>query len=158
MNSKQHIIHIILIILLGLSIFSINAKRVYASTSDQGLGCGEGFPQIVKWLCDVVYTEADPVKQKELVGAKLNTVFSFIIGFLTTVAGLWFIFQFIIAGYQWINSAGDKTALEAARNKIYNALIGIIIIASAWVIIGILSTIFGWKILNPGEIIQTLGL
>lgn len=117
-----------------------------------GIGCGGGLGPIGELLCP----ENSPTAAT--VGTKLNTTFSFIIGFMTTVAGLWFIFQFIVAGYQWINSAGDKTSLEAARNKIYHALIGIIIIVSAWVIIAILGKILGLDILNPGEIIQNLGL
>lgn len=142
---------VIFIIFIFLIIFLIPLP-IHASDPARGIGCGGGLGPIGELLCP----ENNPTR--EIVGTKLNTTLSFIIGFLTTVAGLWFIFQFIVAGYQWINSAGDKTALEAARNKIYHALIGIIIIVSAWVIVAILGTILGLQILNPGEIIQTLGL
>lgn len=145
---KKKIIFIILIIFVTY----LTPLPTYASSSAGGLGCGGGLGPIGELLCP----ENSPTR--EIVGTKLNTTLSMIIGFLTTVAALWFIFQFIIAGYQWINSAGDKTALETARNKITNALIGIIIVVSAWVIVAILGKILGLDILNPGNIIQTLGL
>lgn len=141
-----------LIFIFTIFIMMPHINYAHASDPSKGLGCGGGLGPIGELLCP----ENNPTR--ETVGIKLNAVVSMIVGFMTTVAGLWFIFQFISAGYQWINSGGDKTALEAARNKIYHSLIGIIIIVAAWVIIALLGTILGLDILNPGQIIQTLGL
>lgn len=40
----------------------------------------------------------------------------------------------VIGGVQWITAGGDKNQLENARNKITNAIIGLIIVASAWAV------------------------
>lgn len=137
------IINIITIILPGV---------IFAAPpgSDQGLGCGEGFGPIAELLCKT--------NDKVTVGNALNKVLSGIIGFLTIIAGLWFIFQFITAGYQWISSGGDKNEVSQARDKITWSLIGLIIIVAGWAIIGVIGKMLGLSILNPGEILQTLGL
>lgn len=118
----------------------------------QGLGCGEGFGPIAKILC--------PIKKDGaaiIVGGQLNKVISTIIGVMTAVAAIWFIFQFIIAGYQWIQSGGEKNNIEQARDKITNSLIGLIIVVSAWIVMGVLGGILGLNILNPGEILINIG-
>lgn len=146
-----------LILVLPLLILLTYISPVYAviagpapTTPPYGLGCGEGMGPIAKLLCGST--------TGEVVGRQLNKILSGIIGFLTIVAALWFFIQFILAGFAWISAGGDKAAIETARNKITNALIGLIIVAAAWVIIGVLGTIFGIDILNPGTIIQTLGI
>jgi hypothetical protein len=124
------------------------------------IGCGEGFGPIAKWLCDLqtTITPAPGDSQRGMLGAKFNAVMSSILGFLTIVGGLWFFIQFILGGYAWISSGGDKSSLETARNKIFNAVIGLIVVVSAWVIVGLVGKIVGLDILNPGAIIQFIGL
>ena len=120
------------------------------SNSTQGLGCGGGFGPLAEFLCKESLTGPE-------VGNRLNTVISGLIGFLTTIAGLWLIFQLIVAGYQWINAGGDKNNIEAAQKKIYHSLIGLIVVVLAWVIIGIIGTLLGLDdILNPGKVLQDL--
>ncbi len=122
----------------------------------QGLGCGEGFGGIAKIFCPANKTlDKDAASQQA--GIQLNKIVSTIIGVLTVVAAIWFIFQFIIAGFQWIQSGGEKNNLEQARDKITNALIGLIIVVSAWIIMGVIGKILGLEILNPGSILQNLG-
>ncbi|MCJ7740707.1 pilin [Candidatus Microgenomates bacterium] len=130
-------------------------NTVYAAgslpPSSKGLGCGDGFGEIAKAMCNL------GIGDSAKVGNQLNKALSGIIGFLTIVAGLWFIFQIIIAGYGWMNAGGDKNHLEEARNKIVNALIGLIIVVSAWVITGLIGKIIGLNILNPGAVLQNIG-
>ncbi len=115
----------------------------------QGIGCGEGFGPIAKILCGN--------KDNSVVGEQLNKIISTIIGVLTSVAAIWFIFQFIIAGYQWIQSGGEKSNLDQARDKITNSLIGLIIVVVAWIVMGVIGKILGLDILNPGKLLQNLG-
>jgi hypothetical protein len=61
----------------------------------------------------------------------------FLLGFLLTLAYL------LTGGMQWITSSGDKNALESARNKITNALIGLVIVASAYAVFKLVGTFFG---------------
>lgn len=121
----------------------------------QGLGCGEGFGGIAKFLCPSGTPLGKDAAANET-GIQLNKLISTIIGVMTVVAAIWFIFQFIIAGFQWIQSGGEKNNLEQARDKITNSLIGLIIVVSAWIFMGVIGRILGLKILNPGEIIINL--
>lgn len=65
----------------------------------------------------------------------LKTFSSILGGFFQLLllgAGLWALFQFILAGYSMITSGGDKAALEKARSKLMWALIGLIVVAASW--------------------------
>lgn len=136
---------------------SVSAGPPPTATPVTTIGCGEGFGPIASWLCKLQATTT-PADRNRAVGAKFNAIIGSILGFLTIVGGLWFFIQFVLGGYAWISSGGDKNSLETARNKIFNAVIGLVIVVSAWVIVGLVGKIVGLKILNPGEIIQFIGL
>ena len=55
---------------------------------------------------------------------------------------------FILGGIQWITSGGDKAKVEAARNRLVYALIGLIICFLAFFIINLIGGFFGIKLLN----------
>jgi hypothetical protein len=59
-----------------------------------------------------------------------------------------FFFVLIIGAIQWISSGGDKQALEGARGKISNALIGLVILFATFAIIKLIETFFGFSILT----------
>jgi len=59
-----------------------------------------------------------------------------------------FFFILITGAIQWISSGGDKQALEGARGKISNALIGIIILFAVFAIIQLIQNFFGISILT----------
>lgn len=59
-----------------------------------------------------------------------------------------FLFMLIIGAIQWISSGGDKANLEAARGKITNALIGLVVLFLIIAIIKLLETFFGINILQ----------
>jgi len=69
-----------------------------------------------------------------------------ILGFVIGV--IVFFFMLITGAIQWISSGGDKQAVESARGKVGNALIGIIILFAVFAIIQILNTFFGLKLLE----------
>ena len=53
-------------------------------------------------------------------------------------------FAFLVwGGLQWIMSGGDKAKYEEARNRITAALIGLAIVALAWLLIKIVAYFFG---------------
>jgi hypothetical protein len=64
----------------------------------------------------------------------------FIIGVLV------FFFMLIVGAIQWISSGGDKQAVESARGKVVNAIIGLIILFAAFAIIQMLNTFFGLEL------------
>lgn len=88
----------------------------------------------------------------------ITSVISSLIGLMTVIAGIWFIFMFLIGGYSWMTSMGDKHKLEDARNRIVNALIGLVIIVAGWGILALVGQFFGWDILisNPATIINQI--
>lgn len=72
-------------------------------------------------------------------------------GFLSLiliVAGLAFFFILVVGGVKWILSGGDKTHTEGARNQITAALVGLVIVFSAWAIAGLINSFFGINILD----------
>jgi len=89
---------------------------------------------------------------------KITNIISSIIGIMTVIAGIWFIFMFLIGGYSWMTSMGDKHKLQEARDRIVNALIGLVIIVAGWGILALVGQFFGWDILltNPAKIIQQI--
>jgi amino acid transporter len=53
-------------------------------------------------------------------------------------------FAFLVwGGIQWITSGGDKAKYEEARNRITAALIGLAIVALAWLLIKLVTYFFG---------------
>lgn len=64
------------------------------------------------------------------------------------VAALVFFFILVIGGIRWILSGGDKAATEAARNQITAALVGLVIVFSAWAIIQLIDALFGVSIIE----------
>jgi hypothetical protein len=68
------------------------------------------------------------------------------LGFI--VGAVVFFFTLLIGGIQWISSGGDKQAVEAARGKVTNAFIGLIILFALFAIIQLLNTFFGIHILQ----------
>lgn len=68
---------------------------------------------------------------------------------ILTVGGLAVIIFLIWGGIAWLTAGGDKTRVEAARNRITNALVGLAIIFAAIAIISLIQTAFGINILSP---------
>ncbi|AKM83107.1 hypothetical protein A2422_04015 [Candidatus Woesebacteria bacterium RIFOXYC1_FULL_31_51] len=64
------------------------------------------------------------------------------------VAALVFFFILVIGGIKWIMSGGDKAQTEGARNQITAALVGLVIVFSAWAIAQLLATFFNIRIFD----------
>ena len=71
-----------------------------------------------------------------------------IIQVIMIVAALVALIFLIIGGIKWITSGGDKTAVEAARNTITSALIGLLIVFAAWAIIKLIEYFFGITVIS----------
>lgn len=68
------------------------------------------------------------------------------------LASLIFFFMLVWGGIQWMMSGGDKNAAEQARSKITNALVGLVIVFSAWAIMALIKSLFGVDIMGGLEI------
>lgn len=70
-----------------------------------------------------------------------------LVGLGFVIGSILFLFVFIIGAIQWITSGGDKNALEGARAKISNGLIGLVILFASYAIIRLIEGFFGIDIL-----------
>ncbi len=57
-----------------------------------------------------------------------------IIIFIIVLSGIFSFWQIILAGFNYISASGDKAKIEIAQQKINHALIGLVIIASSFII------------------------
>jgi hypothetical protein len=79
----------------------------------------------------------------------IQTVFS--IFFL--VAGIYFVWHIVMAGYHLISTEGDPKKLTVAKDQIAYALIGIIVIFSVFAILKFIGTITGIEGLEKLQIL-----
>ncbi len=84
---------------------------------------------------------------------------SLIVGLITITAGIYFMIQFLIGGFEWLSASGDKAKLTKAQDRLVHAIIGLIVVVAAFGIATIFQTILGVDFLltDPGEIIRQLG-
>lgn len=88
--------------------------------------------------------------------ADITRIVSNIIGIITVIAGVAFIFYFLIGAINWITSGGDTNKAQAARTMIINALLGLVITVIAYPVILVISNLLGIPLKDPGELFQQL--
>jgi ABC-type transport system involved in multi-copper enzyme maturation permease subunit len=80
-------------------------------------------------------------------GIKIFTDFlSKVIGVLTIIAIIWFIFTFILGAIGIISSGGDKAALESAKKKITTGLVGLVVVVIAVFVIDLVGYFLGFSV------------
>jgi len=72
-----------------------------------------------------------------------------ILRLLTVIAGLYGMFNLIMAGYGFINSSGEPEKIKQANDKIFMSLLGLVIIAASYVI----AAIIGWLLFGSATAI-----
>ncbi len=89
----------------------------------------------------------------------LATIVSFLVGVITVAAGIYFIFMFIIGGYEWLSASGDKSRLTKAQDRLTHAIIGLLIVVGGYAIISLTAALFGFKsFLDPASLLGVLEL
>lgn len=73
----------------------------------------------------------------------LELVLSRVIAIMTAIGVLIFVFQFILAGYNWITASGDSQKVEAAQQKMINAFIGIAVTILAVAMVALVGYLLG---------------
>lgn len=97
-------------------------------------------------------TIKNPTNYAGLLDGGLTSFITNIIRFAFVVAGVFALFNFIIAGYQYMNAGGDSKQLTAAWGRIWQSLVGLVILAAAFALISLVGLILFGKadfILNP---------
>ena len=93
-----------------------------------------------------------PIKYGSVANQGLIAFLSNILRLVFVVAGIYAFINFIIAGFQYMGAGGDSKALTAAWGRIWQSLVGLVIIAGSFA----LASLFGYVlfgdagfILNP---------
>ncbi len=90
--------------------------------------------------------------QKIINITNLGTLISAIVGALLIISALLAFFYLILGGISWITSGGDKAGMEAARNKITHAIVGLVIVGAAWSIMVLLQNFLGITVIGGSGI------
>jgi len=77
----------------------------------------------------------------ELIGRILNLAFM--------IGGAVLLAMLIVGGIQWMTAGGDKQAVSSAQGRLTSAIIGFIILASAFAIINFIGNILNIEFLQP---------
>jgi len=82
-------------------------------------------------------------------GGGIFVFLSSIFNIAGVIAGIFFIIKIILAGFGYLNASGDEKKTAQAWATIWQSLIGFLIVASAFVIAGVVGNLTGIDILNP---------
>lgn len=96
----------------------------------------------------------------EKVGAEaasnFDRILSVALGGFTLVAAIYFLFTLAVAAFTWMGAAGDSSKVQKAKDSMTNGLIGLIILVAVYAIAGVVGTMVGIDILNPGDLLLQL--
>jgi hypothetical protein len=76
-------------------------------------------------------------------GNAIGLLIGNIVGGIMIIGFLLAFFILLSGGISWITAGGDKAQLENARNKITNAIIGLIVVAAVWGIMAVVGPFLG---------------
>jgi hypothetical protein len=71
-----------------------------------------------------------------------------VVGLLLVFGSVAFFFMFLWGAVSWILSGGDKAHVEAAKNRITNALIGFVLMIGVFAVAKLIKTFFDIDILS----------
>ncbi len=97
-----------------------------------------------------------PAQYKNVIGSGssggLILFLSNVLRLIFVVAGIFAFFNFIIAGFQYMNAGGDSKSLTAAWDRIWQSLVGLVLIVGSFAAAALIGQVFFGKpdaILNP---------
>lgn len=106
------------------------------------LASGFSFFSLLNVLVGRAYAQGvdltPPVTVVNPAGITISSIIKFVINLLIIVGFVAALAFLIYGGIKWIISGGEKGKVEAARNQIVAAIVGLIVVVLAWVIINIL--------------------
>lgn len=79
-------------------------------------------------------------------GKALGGLISNLVGALFIAGFLLTFMELLMGGISWITAGGDKQKLETARDKITNAIIGLIIVGATYALMTLIGRFFGMDI------------
>lgn len=97
---------------------------------------------------DIIGTVTNPLpaQYKNIIGAGsgggLIFFLSNILRLVFVIAGIFAFFNFIIAGFQYMNAGGDAKSVSAAWERIWQSLLGLAIIVGSFAIAALMGQVF----------------
>lgn len=76
----------------------------------------------------------------------IGSLISGVIGMALVVGALAFILYFAMSAFNWTTAGGDKSKVEAAKQRMTNATVGLTLIAATWAIYLLVIYILGLPI------------
>lgn len=76
--------------------------------------------------------------------AGISKLLSNLVALIYVIAAIVLILMILWGAFDWMTSEGEKEKIEKARNKIINAIIGILLFAAAFAVIQVLGTFTGF--------------
>ena len=110
-------------------------------------------------LAEVITIPVSPAEREgalKIITSPGNLI-SATVSVILIVAALAAFIYLIIGGFRWITSSGDKAGIDAARNQIQAALLGLFIVFGAWAFMLIIQAFFGVTILGNIQIPTPFG-
>jgi len=146
-NNKVTILIIVLLGSLWLSSVSLaHAKGLGAGCSkdeecDSGLICKDG-------SCESVFGPVRPPYPESYKGSSdgLGNLINNITQMVAVAAGILLFAYLLFGGFKYITAGGDEKAVDSAKRMLTNAVVGMIIIAFAYFIVGIIGKVLGIEI------------
>lgn len=74
--------------------------------------------------------------------------FNWLLSAVMVIAILLVFSQFIIAGFEWITSGGDKSKTDSARQRIIHTFIGVLVLSASYALVQFVAYILGFGSLN----------
>lgn len=85
----------------------------------------------------------------------IGNMFSAVVGMFIVVSFILAFLYLLLGAFRWITAGGDKTKLQEAQDRITQAMIGLILVASVWAIMLLVGQFIGVDF--PNLPIPTLG-
>jgi len=125
--TKRVLLSFIVIFLIALPIFQLNAANPALESAKKGL-----FEAAKNADLTDVEEENSADKIRDIIGK--------IVGYILAMLGVILLVNVIFAGYSWMLSGGNEEKVKKAKEKIVSSIIGLAIIMVAYVLV---NTIFG---------------
>ncbi|HLD24812.1 MAG TPA: hypothetical protein VJB96_02735 [Patescibacteria group bacterium] len=85
----------------------------------------------------------------------VGAIISSLIGGFLILSFIATLVYMLLGGFDWATSGGDKTKLQSARDKITNALVGLVVVGASWAVMMIVGNFIGIEF--PNLPIPTIG-
>lgn len=94
-------------------------------------------------LAAINFGELESITAPNFANAAPAEIINALMPYIFFIAGVLLLIYLILGGYQYIFSRGEPGATAAARGKITNAIIGLIIVLTAYWIVQVVAMFFG---------------